>query len=395
MFFKMPFILGGYIIASVLLDNFIPLEAKQFLYTLSLSIKSLIVFLLPLIIFGLLFRAAVTLSRNASWVIGLILVGVCISNFTSTFLSHYVGVWVYGFDHTIILPQQSTSLKALWFWELPKLIANDKAMFAGILSGLLLSFITKNWTYHISEFFEKVVGKVLSLFYYLIPIFIMGFIVKLQFDGVITTIVKDYTLIFSVVALSQFGYICGIYFLLSKGRFVECLQSVKNMLPAAISGFSTMSSAAAMPLTLIGVQNNARQKDLAKSVVPATVNIHLVGDCFAIPIFAYAVLKNYDMAEPALLDYLIFSFYFVLAKFSVAAIPGGGIIVMLPILESYLGFNAEMMSLITALYILFDPVITAANVLGNGAFAKMIDRTVIFLKSPHTELLLTNEEEAR
>ena len=47
---------------------------------------------------------------------------------------------------------------------------------------------------------------------------------------------------------------------------------------------------------------------------------------------------------------------------------------MLPVLESYLGFNAEMLSLITAVYILFDPVITCANVLGNGVFAKVIDK---------------------
>ena len=53
---------------------------------------------------------------------------------------------------------------------------------------------------------------------------------------------------------------------------------------------------------------------------------------------------------------------------------------MLPILETYLGFNADMMSFITALYILFDPVITCANVLGNGAFAKMVDRTVLSLE---------------
>ncbi|KJV61682.1 hypothetical protein APHACPA_0693 [Rickettsia amblyommatis str. Ac/Pa] len=46
---------------------------------------------------------------------------------------------------------------------------------------------------------------------------------------------------------------------------------------------------------------------------------------------------------------------------------------MLPILEQYLGFNTNMMSLITALYILFDPVITCAHVLGNGAFVKLID----------------------
>ena len=107
--------------------------------------------------------------------------------------------------------------------------------------------------------------------------------------------------------------------------------------------------------------------------MPATVNIHLVGDCFAIPIFAYAVLKSFGMNEPSLLSYLTFSLYFVMAKFSVAAIPGGGILVMLPILESHLGFNAEMMSMITALYVLFDPVITCANVFGNGAFAKLID----------------------
>lgn len=67
-----------------------------------------------------------------------------------------------------------------------------------------------------------------------------------------------------------------------------------------------------------------------------------------------------------------------MAKFSVAAIPGGIIIVMLPILQDHLGFNTDMMSLITALYILFDPIITCANVLGNGTFSKLIDRIMEF-----------------
>ena len=107
-----------------------------------------------------------------------------------------------------------------------------------------------------------------------------------------------------------------------------------------------------------------------------TVNIHLVGDCIAIPIFAYAVLKSFGMTEPSVYNYLIFTIHFVMMKFSVVAIPGGGIIVMLPILERYLGFNGDMMSLITALYVLFDPVITASNVLGNGALAKGIDRLI-------------------
>ena len=85
-------------------------------------------------------------------------------------------------------------------------------------------------------------------------------------------------------------------------------------------------------------------------------------------------MKSFGVAEPGFLSYLIFAAYFVMAKFSVAGVPGGGILVMLPVLESYLGFNGEMLSLITALYILFDPVITCANVLGNGGFAITIER---------------------
>lgn len=385
MFRKMPFILGVLIIVSILLDKFIPLEVKQALYGVSLSLKSLIIFLLPVIIFGLLFRSVVTLSKSASWVIGLILACVCLSNFTSTFLSHYVGMWVYNFDHTIALPNESQGLQALWTWELPKLIANDKSMFLAIACGFLMSFFWSHQAQKISEFLEKIVDKLLIVMTYIIPLFVLGFVMKLQYDGVISTIVEDYTLIFAIVALSQFSYILFAYFLLSKGKLGAFFSSVKNMLPAAISGFSTMSSAAAMPLTLIGVQNNVENKELCKSVVPATVNVHLLGDCFAIPIFAYAVLKNYGMDEPSLIAYVIFTFYFVLAKFSVAAIPGGGIIVMLPVLESHLGFNAEMMSLITALYILFDPVITTANILGNGAFAKMIDRIMSLIRSSQKE----------
>lgn len=197
---------------------------------------------------------------------------------------------------------------------------------------------------------------------------------KLSHDGVIGGILRDYAQIFLVIAAALFGYIALLYWLGSRFQFPKTIASIKNMLPAGIAGFGSMSSAAAMPLTIVGAEKNSQDPDIARAVVPATVNIHLIGDCFAIPIFAFAVLKNFGVAQPEFLAYLVFAFYFVMAKFSVAAIPGGGIIVMLPILESSLGFNAEMMSLITALYILFDPVITCANVFGNGAFAVHFSR---------------------
>ncbi|WP_316354740.1 cation:dicarboxylate symporter family transporter [Candidatus Trichorickettsia mobilis] len=376
---KMPFILVLIILSIIFLNQFIPFNYQQLLYAISLSIKSLIIFLLPFIIFGLLFKAAVNLSNNATRVITIILITVCCSNFFSTFISHYIGSWIYDFNLSIITPNNIEGLTAISFLSLPQIITNSMAMFSGVILGILTARCKPAAALVIASKLEYMVAIILKLFIYLIPIFVAGFIVKLQYDGVINTIIKDYTLIFIIVALAQFSYITMTYYIFSSLKFNEFIRSIKNILPAAITGFSTMSSAASMPLTIIGAENNATDKDLARSVIPATVNIHLVGDCFAIPIFAYAVLKNYGFAEPDLIAYLTFSCYFVLAKFSVAAIPGGGIIVMLPILENYLGFNTDMMSLITALYILFDPVITCANVLGNGAFAKGIDKILVKL----------------
>jgi len=370
----MPFVLLAVILSIFCFERFIPLELKSILYALSLSIKSVILFVLPIIIFSLLFCAALRLADRATKIIGLIIAGVCISNFIATFVSHYVGQWVYRFDLSLFVPTESISLKPYWLFELPRFIANDKAMFAGLILGIISSLVRFQYAHVLAKKMEKVVSIILNTIIYMIPFFVAGFVIKLQYDGVMATIIKDYALIFVVIACAQFFYITCMYLLANRFNISKVIESIKNMLPAALTGFSTMSSAAAMPFTIIGSEKNCEDKNIARAVIPATVNIHLMGDCFAIPIFAYAVLKNFGVAEPSLLSFVIFACYFVFAKFSVAAIPGGGILVMLPILESHLGFNGQMMSLITALYILFDPVITCANVLGNGEFAMIIDR---------------------
>lgn len=374
MFRKMPIILLAVIFCVVLFEEFIPAYHKSLLYALSLSIKSAIVFVLPFIIFMLLFKTLSRLASSATKVIVLILCAVCCSNFLSTMISYNVGAAIYNLDLSIAQPKDIEGLIPAWSFSLPKLVANDHAMFFGVICGILFSLFNPRLAARISRHFEKIVDVTLRIITYVIPVFIAGFVIKLIDDKVLENIVHDYALIFVLVAAAQFSYIAFIYLAANRFRLPAFAASIKNMLPAAIAGFGSMSSAAAMPLTIMGAEKNTNNPDQARLVIPATVNIHLIGDCFAIPIFAFAVMKNFGAAEPAFLSYAVFAFYFVMAKFSVAAIPGGGIIVMLPILESQLGFNAEMASLITALYILFDPVITCANVLGNGGFALALSK---------------------
>lgn len=386
----MPFILLAIIIATGLFSTLLPLSLQSLLYGISLSIKSLIVFVLPLVVFGLLFKTTVHFANQASKLILLTLAFVCCSNFLSTMLSYSVGTFAYRLDLAISFPEEAHTLQPLWTLALPKLIGNDWAMFSGLILGILLGRLIPGRAKTMSLVLEKMVNVILRGMLFVIPLFITGFIVKMNYDQVMTYILGNYFLIFILIATALFAYVSFIYFMVSKCRVGEAIQRIKNMLPAAITGFGSMSSAAAMPLTILGTEKNSKNPDLACSIIPITVNIHLIGDCFAIPIFAFAVMKSFGMPEPAFLAYLIFASYFVLAKFSVAAVPGGGILVMLPIIEHYLGFNAEMLSLMTALYILFDPVITCANVFGNGGFAMVTEKVytaLTFRKTPAQNLV--------
>ncbi len=386
MFRNMPFILLAIIISIVLLGNWIPLSIQSYLYAASLTIKSLIALVLPFVIFGLLFKTTVQFAEKASKLVLLILGLICCSNFVSTMFSYSVGVFAYQFDLSMSFPDESTNLLPAWNFAFPKLLGNDHGMFAGIILGALLGRLTPSFAKQTAIKLEQAITVILKGILFVIPLFITGFVVKMNHDQIMSYILRNYSFVFILIASAVLSYIVFLYLCANKFHIRKTVESIKNMLPAAIAGFGSMSSAAAMPLTLLGAEKNAQNPDLARSVIPMTVNIHLIGDCFAIPIFAFAVLNTFGAAEPAFTSYLIFAAFFVLAKFSVAAVPGGGILVMLPILETYLGFNAEMLSLITALYILFDPVITCANILGNGAFAMGIDKFYNFFpeKKVHT-----------
>ncbi len=374
MFKKMPFILMLVIAIAGLLQQYIPIDVKSCIYGISLSIKAILIFLLPFLIFLLLFKTTSHLSKGASKLLFMILGFVIVSNLISTFSSYGLGTLLYKLNISLDIPEPKNELTPLWNLQLPTLASNSIALLLGVVAGIIGGMSKNPIVSKMQAIADSIVTSLLKLFMCIIPVFVAGFIIKLAHDKVLSSLLKEYALIFILIAAAQLGYIVLLYFIINRCNLRRTLESIKNMLPASLVGFGAMSSAAAMPLTLMGAAKNAKNPDVAKSCIPATVNIHLIGDCLAIPLFAFAVLKNFSMDEPSFVQYSLFTLYFVLAKFSVAAIPGGGIIVMIPILEAHLGFTSPMISLITALYILFDPVITTTNILGNGAFAQCIDR---------------------
>jgi len=388
---RLPLILVAEIILCLAFGDLVPTSIKTAFYSISVFLKNTLVTALPFIIFSILFSSLGALKRGAFTFTALAFSLVIISNYVSTSLGGFLGIQF--LDHveianynsgtaqqlvplweTFFTPEALRNITEFWGLRVLQFISNDMALFAGISCGLLLAFTNHSKTKAISLKMKSIAFSFLQKgFIPLIPLFILGYIFNMQHSGLLNSIFQDYFAIITLIVVSTFSYIIFLYGIASSFKIATWHRYLKNMLPAMITGFSTMSSASALPLLMEGAARNTGNEEV-KGVVPISINIHLIGDCFSISILALTILVSFGHPLPTLEEYMLFTLFFVLAKFAVAAVPGGGILVMIPILEKYLGFTPEMLSLITALYILFDPIVTSANVLGNGAFAQIFEK---------------------
>lgn len=385
---KLPVILVLQIIFCLCFGSFVPLAVKSFFYALSLTLKGVLMMVLPFVIFAFITKSIADLGRGAVGYIFSLFGLVCVSNFLATCLSGTIGALVVRNSVSLhTLEAAKNLLEPTWQIQLPVLISNDIALCTGIVSGLLISALNLTQVKPAIAGLQKAALFFLNrIFVRVLPLFILGFILKIQHEEMLAPILRDYAAIFCIIALCVYSYLLFIYGAVNGFRPADWAACVRNMLPAAITGFSAMSSAAAMPLVLAGSERNVKDPQVVRSAVPMVINIHLIGCDFAIPMLSLAIMTSFGMDLPTLSVYIVFAARFMAAKFAVAAVPAGGIIVMLPVLERHLGFTPEMLSLITALYILFDPLITSANVMGNGGFVMVFSKIRAFLTRPSSAL---------
>jgi Na+/H+-dicarboxylate symporter len=300
---------------------------------------------------------------------------VVISNFIATVLGGGLGMLTLGHFGLIDKVTLTTDiLEPLWFFDLPQLLSNDAALVVGLSGGILLSLWGQARAQVLARQFQGLSLAFLKRgFIPLLPLFILGFIFKMQSEGLLESVFQHYlpiALFIIVVAVSYISFLFAAAVGFNKKKWVRGLE---NFIPGMITGFTTMSSASTIPLVIEAVEKNT-QEDFTPGVVPVSINTHLVGDCFSMSIQAIAILLSFGHPLPSVESFLLFAVFFVIARFAVAAVPGGGVLMTLPIFEKYLGFTPEMLSLITALYILFDPLITPVNVLGHGTFAQVFEK---------------------
>jgi Na+/H+-dicarboxylate symporter len=85
------------------------------------------------------------------------------------------------------------------------------------------------------------------------------------------------------------------------------------------------------------------------------------------------------MQTPILHVFAIFALFYGISTFAVVAVPGGVLLIVIPLLEKYLAFSPEMIGVVTVVYLLFDPFGTATNITMNGGFTIIFSKIFNFL----------------
>ncbi|MGL9760972.1 MAG: cation:dicarboxylate symporter family transporter [Wolbachia sp.] len=207
---------------------------------------------MPFIIFSLIFNSINNLKNAAITFIILLLVAVFLSNlFLSLigYLTEYIITQNLHISSEIVLPQ--SELSSPWRFKLPALISNFHALLLGLITVVTVHRI-------IPQKSDIIAKKLANIAFFLLrrilipvmPVFILGFVLKLQHDKALSAVFEDYIAIFTIMIIVIYTYVILLYGIANSFKVKDWLTSMRNMLPAIVTAIATSSSSATIPVTL-------------------------------------------------------------------------------------------------------------------------------------------------
>lgn len=377
----------------LLVANSLPLSAHQSFYTISLFIKDLLVWMLPITVSFFIAHTVCTFERRAPLFILAIILFEAVSNFTSVWYAYGGGQVASNFLPAIELPSINYDFSPLWRlpFSKPSWWSADKGSLLGLTLGFAAAFskrpFLKNWIYQGKERAQWVLTRIFAR---LIPLFVLGFVARMHQTKLLQHVMTHYGVLLLWLVLLIAFYII-VLFVIGSGK--QAFQALRNLLPAGGISFTSSCSLSTMPWTMEGAAKNLHNPQLARAVIPATTNIQQIGDCITNAFLCFLLFRQFFGVNPDIFTWMEFSVVFVLARFATAAVMGGAIFIMLPIYEAYLSFNPEMIAIILAFNVVLDPLVTSSNVMANGALCRVFEN--IWRRLPGARTVGLKEDAAK
>ncbi|WP_455486337.1 dicarboxylate/amino acid:cation symporter [Gemella sp.] len=366
---------------GIVLGSTLPTSIIRVFVTFSSIFSSFLGFTIPLIIVGFIVPGISQVSNNAGKLLGLS-TGVA---YISTIIA---GTFAF-LTAKAVLPNILANATLQSFKNPEDLLLKPFIEFKmnpifDVTTALIISFILgigisatqseglKQGFADFGEIIEKLLATVIIP---LLPFYILGVFMNITASGEVFKILKIFAMVFVIIIIMHILIIIIQYTVAGSINGKNPFKMLVNILPAYMTAIGTQSSAATIPVTLKSTKNMGVDKNIANFTIPLFATIHLSGSTITLTTCASAVfwLQN-GAAFPSAAVMIKFILLLGVTMVAAPGVPGGGVMAALGLLQSVLGFNEIMLSLMIALYITQDSFGTACNISGDGALSAIVDK---------------------
>ena len=348
----------------------------RLLTTFSGLFGNFLTYVIPLIIIGFIVPGIADLGGKAGKLLG-VTVGLA---YLSTLLA---GIWGFA-GATAVIPflvgaqgivAENREIYPFFEVSIPPIMGVMTALITAFILGLGIASVKGKTLLNVAQEFQEIIKKVIErVFLPFLPFHIAGIFAQMAFGGQIASTLGIYGGVLLLTISLDYAFILGQYVIAFFVTGKRPIKSLKKMLPAYLTAIGTQSSAATIPVSLKCIKSiDGVDDEVAEFVAPLGASTHLSGSTITLISCAIAVLALDGLS---LSFGQSFGFIMMLGVTMVAApgVPGGAVMAALGLLETMLGFTEAQMGVMIAIYIAQDSFGTAANVMGDGALALIVNK---------------------
>ncbi len=375
----MPLILKIFLAAIIgaLIGTVAPEWVARGFNTISMLFESFIKFLIPLIILFFIAEGLAQLQKKSNKIVTAILSLAFISTLLAGLMAVFVGLEIIPL-FSLMPVEMAQSGQFPPYFKLPLIPIMDilPALLLAFIIGIGLQYTHGQTTQQLIHDGHNILHLLLkNIVIPILPLYILSIFVSFSASGIIVNTFASYIGVLSLVIILQITWLLTLYVIAGIISKQNPFTLLRNMLPAYVTAFGTMSSVSTIPVSIRANKKNNVHESIVNVTVPLCATIHLSGSIITILTCSLAVLHLVPGLPTVgfsqiLLALLLLSVVMIAAP----GVPGGGVMASLGVLTLMFGFNEDAIGLMIALYMTQDSFGTATNVTGDGAISVIVDR---------------------
>jgi Na+/H+-dicarboxylate symporter len=250
-----------------------------------------------------------------------------------------------------------------------------QVIFFAIIMGIAIVSLPSEKTKPVKEFFNSlnfIILKVVDLIMIIAPIGVFALLASMNANMEMLSALGVYSLTVLIGLMIMIFIVYPVFLLLFTKRKPK--DFLKAIWPAQILGFSTSSSAAALPVNMECCEKELKLSEETTSfVLPLGATVNMDGTSLYQAVAAVFIAQVYGH-DLTLGDQITLVISATMASIGAAPVPGAGMVMLVIILQS-IGIKPEGLALIIGVDRVLDMFRTTVNITSDACVATIVNDT--------------------